>query len=89
LDSLDKKFDLTTPESRKRFKDDKGKTVDYLTKIQRERESEVEKTKEIKELKKKLEQERIERELIEGYKAKAKLNLKICEDFKFVDGEIQ
>jgi len=36
----------------------------------------------------KMERERIERELIEGYKAKAKLNLKICEDFKFVDGEI-
>jgi metal-responsive CopG/Arc/MetJ family transcriptional regulator len=35
----------------------------------------------------KIEQERIERELIEGYKAKAKLNLEMCEDFKFVDGE--
>ena len=29
----------------------------------------------------------LEKELEEGYKAKAKLNLKICEDFKYVDGE--
>ncbi|GAI25335.1 unnamed protein product, partial [marine sediment metagenome] len=35
----------------------------------------------------KIEQEKLEMELAEGYKAKAKLNLKICEDFKFVDGE--
>jgi metal-responsive CopG/Arc/MetJ family transcriptional regulator len=29
----------------------------------------------------------LQRELEEGYKAKAKLNLKISEDFKYVDGE--
>ncbi len=34
-----------------------------------------------------IEQERLEMELAEGYRVKAKLNLKICEDFKFVDGE--
>jgi len=35
----------------------------------------------------KIEQERLEQELAEGYRAKAKLNLETCEDFKFVDGE--
>ncbi len=34
-----------------------------------------------------IEQEKLEMELAEGYKAMAKLNLQICEDFKFVDGE--
>ncbi len=34
-----------------------------------------------------IEQEKLEMELAEGYRVKAKLNLKICEDFKFVDGE--
>jgi len=29
----------------------------------------------------------LEKELEEGYRAKAKLNLKICEDFKHVTGE--
>ena len=29
----------------------------------------------------------LKKELEEGYKAKAKLNLKISEDFKYVDGE--
>lgn len=29
----------------------------------------------------------LQRSLKKGYEAKAKLNLKICEDFKFVDGE--
>jgi len=29
----------------------------------------------------------LEKELEEGYRAKAKLNLKICEDFKHVNGE--
>ena len=29
----------------------------------------------------------LEKELEEGYKAKAKLNLKISDDFKHVDGE--
>lgn len=31
--------------------------------------------------------EKLEKELAEAYKAKAKLNLKVCEDFKYVDGE--
>lgn len=30
---------------------------------------------------------KLEKELEEGYRAKAKLNLKICEDFKHVNGE--
>lgn len=34
-----------------------------------------------------LKKQRLEQELAEGYKAKAKLNLKICKDFKYVDGE--
>lgn len=36
---------------------------------------------------KKIYQQRLEEELKEGYLAKAKLNLKICEDFKYVDEE--
>jgi len=35
----------------------------------------------------KAKKEQLEKELEEGYKAKAKLNLKICEDFKYVDEE--
>ncbi len=35
----------------------------------------------------KIEKEELEKRLAEGYKAKAKLNKKICEDFKYVDGE--
>ncbi|MBA7495018.1 hypothetical protein ES702_05597 [subsurface metagenome] len=35
----------------------------------------------------KIKEEKLKKELIEGYKAKAKLNLKICEDFKYTDGE--
>ncbi|HDZ25183.1 hypothetical protein LCGC14_0569210 [marine sediment metagenome] len=34
-----------------------------------------------------LKKEQLQKELEEGYKAKAKLNLKISEDFKYVDGE--
>ena len=34
-----------------------------------------------------LKKARLKKELEEGYKAKAKLNLKISEDFKYVDGE--
>jgi CopG family transcriptional regulator/antitoxin EndoAI len=34
-----------------------------------------------------LKKEQLKKELEEGYKAKAKLNLKISEDFKYVDGE--
>ncbi len=34
-----------------------------------------------------LKKQRLEEELVEGYKAKAKLNLKICKDFRYVDGE--
>jgi len=35
----------------------------------------------------KIKEEKLKKELIEGYKAKAKLNLKTCEDFKYTDGE--
>jgi len=35
----------------------------------------------------KIKEEKIKKELAEGYKVKAKLNLKICEDFKYTDGE--
>jgi len=35
----------------------------------------------------KIKEEKLKKELAEGYKAKAKLNLKICEDFKYTDGE--
>ncbi len=35
----------------------------------------------------KIKLQQLEEELKEGYIAKAKLNLKICEDFKHVDGE--
>jgi len=35
----------------------------------------------------KIKEEKLKKELTEGYKAKAKLNLKICEDFKYTDGE--
>lgn len=34
-----------------------------------------------------LKKARLKKELEEGYKAKAKLNLKISEDFKYADGE--
>ena len=34
-----------------------------------------------------IKKEMLQKELEEGYKAKAKLNLKISEDFKYVDGE--
>lgn len=34
-----------------------------------------------------LKKQRLEEELAEGYKAKAKLNLKISKDFRYVDGE--
>ncbi len=34
-----------------------------------------------------LKKEQLKKELEEGYKAKAKLNLKISEDFKYADGE--
>jgi len=34
-----------------------------------------------------IEKEKLEKDLEKGYKAKAKLNQKICEDFKHVDGE--
>jgi len=34
-----------------------------------------------------LKKAQLKKELEEGYKAKAKLNLKISEDFKYVDGE--
>ena len=30
---------------------------------------------------------KLEKELMEGYKANAKLDLKICDDFKYVDSE--
>jgi metal-responsive CopG/Arc/MetJ family transcriptional regulator len=33
------------------------------------------------------EKKQLQKELEEGYKAKAKTNLKISEDFKYVDGE--
>ena len=35
----------------------------------------------------KIKEEKLKKELSEGYKAKAKLNLKICEDYKYIDGE--
>jgi metal-responsive CopG/Arc/MetJ family transcriptional regulator len=35
----------------------------------------------------KIKKEKLIQELVEGYKAKAELNLKICEEFKYVDGE--
>jgi len=35
----------------------------------------------------KIEQERLEIELAEGYKANAKLDKETCDDFKFVDSE--
>ena len=35
----------------------------------------------------KIEKEALEKKMMEGYKAKAKLNKKICDDFKYVDGE--
>ena len=35
----------------------------------------------------KIEKDTLEKKLAVGYKAKAKLNKKICEDFKYVDGE--
>jgi len=35
----------------------------------------------------KIKEEKIKKELAEGYKVKAKLNLKICEDFKYTDEE--
>ena len=34
-----------------------------------------------------IKKERLEKEMEEGYKAKAKLNLKISEDFRHADGE--
>ena len=34
-----------------------------------------------------LKKQRLEEELVEGYKAKAKLNLRISKDFRYVDGE--
>lgn len=34
-----------------------------------------------------LKKAQLKKELEEGYKAKAKLNLKISEDFKYIDGE--
>lgn len=34
-----------------------------------------------------IEREKLKKQLEEGYKAKAKLNKKISEDFKYVDGE--
>jgi len=36
---------------------------------------------------KRIEKERIEKELKEGYQANAKLDRATCEEFKFVDGE--
>ena len=35
----------------------------------------------------KIEQQKLEEILKEGYKAKAELNKKICKDFKYVNGE--
>lgn len=35
----------------------------------------------------KINRERIEKEMAEGYKALAKLNRKICDDFKYIDQE--
>jgi len=35
----------------------------------------------------KIKKQQLEGELKEGYLAKAKLNLKICKDFEYVDGE--
>lgn len=34
-----------------------------------------------------IKKQRLEEELTEGYRAKAKLNLKISKDFKYVDGK--
>jgi hypothetical protein len=36
---------------------------------------------------KRIKKQRLEEELTEGYRAKAKLNLKISKDFKYVDGK--
>ena len=36
---------------------------------------------------KKLEKEKLERELIEGYKANAELDKRTCDDFKYIDSE--
>jgi len=36
---------------------------------------------------KKIERQKLEEHLKEGYKAKAELNKKICKDFKYVNGE--
>ena len=35
----------------------------------------------------KIKEEKVKKELAEEYKEKTKLNLKICEDFKYTDGE--
>lgn len=35
----------------------------------------------------KIKEEKLKKELAKGYKEKAKLNCKICEDFKYSDGE--
>jgi len=40
-----------------------------------------------KEKVKKIERQKLEENLKQGYKAKAELNKKICVDFKYVDGE--
>ncbi|MFW6140905.1 MAG: hypothetical protein ACOC5S_06085 [Acidobacteriota bacterium] len=36
---------------------------------------------------KKIERQKLEERLKDGYKAKAEINKKICNDFKYVDGE--
>lgn len=36
---------------------------------------------------KKIEMQKLEEDLKQGYEAKAELNKKICKDFKYVDGE--
>lgn len=51
--------------------------VDFSKFIQRATEEHINNVKKIQ----------IEKELEEGYKAKAKLNRKICEYFKYIDGE--